>query len=86
MWFVTSFVADGCGVQMRFVSVTGDGRVLDAVQLLLRGTHIGEGGRDQGRVVERYARLEAVHLWRIDNPMLQEQYTLQVASCSPPQI
>ncbi len=62
----------------RFISVAGDRRVLSAVQQLLQGTQIGEGGRDQGRSRTSYSQLEVVHVWRMNNALVQEQYDLGV--------
>jgi hypothetical protein len=66
---------------LKFVSITGERRVVGAVQQLLRGTHIGEGGRDQGKVRAPYSQLEVAHVWRMDNPLVQDRYALEV--CAP---
>ena len=69
---------------MKFAPFSCNERVLEAVQLLLRGTHIGEGSRDQGRLVSRYTQLVAAHVWRMENPLVQQRYALEVrVQCRP---
>ncbi len=71
------------GNEQGFVSVSGDRRVLAAVQRLLRGTHIGEGGRDQWGARIPYTQLEVKHVWRMDNALMHEQYALEVCTALP---